>query len=189
MAVRIATCQCLTRAVLSGISTSSSFPYRQSPSGGESPCFGPSLHGKKPAHGSENTHGDERNRATEEFPSTRCTSRDKVNDCKRDDDAKEDGEGPHDNEGARCGCRRESEDFERTHRTFRRGHAEAPSLDIGMSLPPAWKRTTRLPRWNKAEGEIRTPEGLPAHQISSLARWTEPRYLSPVAIRGGRKYL
>src|SRR3989442_5421746 len=29
-----------------------------------------------------------------------------------------------------------------------------------------------------AEGEIRTPEGLAAHQISSLARWTELRYLS-----------
>ena len=42
--------------------------------------------------------------------------------------------------------------------------------------------------WN-AEGEIRTPEGLAAHQISSLARWTELRYLSPVAIVGGRKYL
>src|SRR2546427_12662950 len=90
---------------------------------------------------------------------------------------------------AGCGCRRETEDFERTHWTFRCGHAEAPSLDIGISLPPAWKRTTRWPRWNNAEGEIRTPEGLPAHQISSLARWTELRYLSPVAIRGGRKYL
>src|SRR5436189_6033047 len=31
--------------------------------------------------------------------------------------------------------------------------------------------------WN-AEGEIRTPEGLAAHQISSLARWTGLRYLS-----------
>src|SRR2546428_9165028 len=40
-----------------------------------------------------------------------------------------------------------------------------------------------------AEGEIRTPEGLTAHQISSLARWTELRYLSPVAIGGGWKYL
>src|SRR2546425_7108496 len=29
-----------------------------------------------------------------------------------------------------------------------------------------------------AEGEIRTPAGLAAHQISSLARWTELRYLS-----------
>src|SRR5436309_14774839 len=29
-----------------------------------------------------------------------------------------------------------------------------------------------------AEGEIRTPECLAAHQISSLARWTELRYLS-----------
>src|SRR5439155_10143244 len=29
-----------------------------------------------------------------------------------------------------------------------------------------------------AEGEIRTPEGLAAHQISSLARWTGLRYLS-----------
>ncbi len=42
--------------------------------------------------------------------------------------------------------------------------------------------------WN-AEGEIRTPEGLAAHQISSLARWTGLRYLSPVAIVGRRKYL
>ena len=40
-----------------------------------------------------------------------------------------------------------------------------------------------------AEGEIRTPEGLAAHQISSLARWTGLRYLSPVAIVGRRKYL
>src|SRR3989475_3189892 len=31
--------------------------------------------------------------------------------------------------------------------------------------------------WN-AEGELRTPEGLAAHQISSLARWPELRYLS-----------
>ena len=34
-----------------------------------------------------------------------------------------------------------------------------------------------IAEWD-AEGEIRTPEGLAAHQISSLARWTELRYLS-----------
>lgn len=101
------------------------FPYRRGPSGGESPCFGPSLHGKKPANGSENTHGDECNRDTEEFPSTRCGTWDNVNERERDDDTKEDGGGPHDNEGARCGSRRESEDFKRTHWTSRRGHAEA----------------------------------------------------------------
>src|SRR5439155_9198729 len=38
-----------------------------------------------------------------------------------------------------------------------------------------------------AEGEIRTPEGLAAHQISSLARWTGLRYLSERAITGTRK--
>src|SRR5437879_1817587 len=38
-----------------------------------------------------------------------------------------------------------------------------------------------------AEGEIRTPEGLAAHQISSLARWTGLRYLSERTITGTRK--
>src|SRR5256885_5312111 len=40
-----------------------------------------------------------------------------------------------------------------------------------------------------AEGEIRTPEGLAAHQISSLARLTGLRYLSDFAIARTRKYL
>src|SRR5256885_4636906 len=39
-----------------------------------------------------------------------------------------------------------------------------------------------------AEGEIRTPEGLAAHQISSLARLTGLRYLSDFAIARTRKY-
>ena len=42
--------------------------------------------------------------------------------------------------------------------------------------------------WN-AEGEIRTPEGLAAHQISNLARSTGLRYLSTRAIARGKKYL
>src|SRR6266581_5816709 len=37
------------------------------------------------------------------------------------------------------------------------------------------------PRRGDAEGEIRTPEGLAAHQISSLARLTGLRYLSGLA--------
>src|SRR5438046_8835981 len=40
-----------------------------------------------------------------------------------------------------------------------------------------------------AEAEIPTPEGLAAHQISSLARWTGLRYLSGLTIARIRKYL
>ncbi len=46
-----------------------------------------------------------------------------------------------------------------------------------------------FPYGSNAEGEIRTPEGLAAHQISSLARLTGLRYLSARTIVRARKYL
>src|SRR5207302_11415541 len=77
-----------------------------------------------------------------------------------------------------------------------------PSFTVGPSGTRSWRKPGRetrhegnafgdrkalngLPKprlhfpygWD-AEGEIRTPEGLAAHQISSLARWTGLRYLS-----------
>src|SRR6266511_5123819 len=42
---------------------------------------------------------------------------------------------------------------------------------------------------SNTKGEIRTPEGLAAHQISSLARLTGLRYLSGARIVRSRKYL
>src|SRR5207249_6711088 len=50
-----------------------------------------------------------------------------------------------------------------------------------MSHPRSWLSPRPLADsvlGKYAEGEIRTPEGLAAYQISSLARWTELRYLS-----------
>src|SRR5438128_8820679 len=54
------------------------------------------------------------------------------------------------------------------------GLGDRKAVERGMPKSP---QLHFLYGWN-AEGEIRTPEGLAAHQISSLARWTELRYLS-----------
>src|SRR5207247_4397138 len=60
-----------------------------------------------------------------------------------------------------------------------------PYTPLFRSRPQAVARDSVLGK--NAEGEIRTPEGLAAHQISSLARWTGLRYLSARAITETRK--
>src|SRR5207247_2984862 len=69
-------------------------------------------------------------------------------------------------------------------------HAPRPAPPEGAAFSPetrAWAsggpdrapgETADSVLGKNAEGEIRTPEGLAAHQISSLARWTGLRYLS-----------